>query len=53
MKIRIIKDLAGSTKKGKEYDLELSAAKQMISKGIAEEIKEEPKKKPRKKKVDL
>ena len=52
MKIRLIKDLSGSSVKGKEYDLPDEVAKKMIAVGEAEEVTAEPKKRGRKKKVE-
>ena len=48
MKIRLLKDLSGSSVKGKEYDLPSDVALKMIKIGEAEAIEE--KKRGRKKK---
>lgn len=50
MKIRLIKDLSGSSVKGKEYDLPDDVALKMIKVGEAEKVEE--KKRGRKKKED-
>ena len=52
MKVRLLKDIAGSSKAGSEYDLDKYVAELMIKKGEAEEITQQPKKRGRKKKEE-
>lgn len=53
MKIRLLKDIAGSSVKGAIFDIDKYVAEMMIAKGEAEAIKEEtPKKRGRKKKEE-